>query len=44
MRSRGCSPAAVPVGLLAILFGFLLPHRHLRGAGEVTVDTVIAPH
>jgi hypothetical protein len=36
--------SAVPVGLLAILFGYLLPQRPLRGAGEVTVDTVIAPH
>jgi EmrB/QacA subfamily drug resistance transporter len=33
--------AAVPVGLLALLFGILLPHRALRGAGEVTVDTVL---
>ena len=36
--------SAVPVGLLAILFGVLLPQRELRGAAEVTVDTVIAPH
>jgi MFS family permease len=36
--------SAVPVGLLAILFGALLPQRELRDAGEVTVDTVIAPH
>ncbi len=35
--------SAVPVGLLAILFGCLLPQRPLRGAGEVTVDTVITP-
>jgi EmrB/QacA subfamily drug resistance transporter len=39
--------AAVPVGLLAILFGWLLPQRELRGVGdgtEVTIDTVITPH
>ena len=39
--------SAVPVGLLAILFGWLLPQRPLRGVGdgtEVTIDTVIAPH
>jgi hypothetical protein len=39
--------SAVPVGLLAILFGCLLPQRPLRGVGEgieVTIDTVIAPH
>ena len=34
---------AVPVGLFAILFGFLLPHRPLRDTRAVTVDTVIAP-
>jgi EmrB/QacA subfamily drug resistance transporter len=34
---------AVPVGLLAILFGVLLPHRPLRDTGTVTVDAVIAP-
>ena len=34
--------SAVPVGLLAILFGWLLPEHPLRG-GEVTVDTVVAP-
>jgi MFS family permease len=39
--------SAVPVGLLAILFGYLLPQRPLRGVGDgtdVTIDTVIAPH
>jgi MFS family permease len=36
--------SAVPVGLLAIVFGCLLPHRELRGASELTVDTVVAPH
>ncbi|HLM16730.1 MAG TPA: MDR family MFS transporter [Acidimicrobiia bacterium] len=39
--------SAVPVGLLAILFGCLLPQRPLRGVGdgsEVTIDTFIAPH
>ncbi len=35
--------AAVPVGLFAIFFGFLLPHRALRDTGEVVVDVVIAP-
>ncbi len=33
--------AAVPVGLLAILFGILLPHRALRETGHVTLDAVI---
>jgi len=33
--------AAVPVGLLAIVFGFLLPHRSLRGAGAF--DAVVDP-
>jgi MFS family permease len=36
--------SAIPIGLLAVLFGYLLPQRPLRGAGEVTVDAVIAPH
>jgi EmrB/QacA subfamily drug resistance transporter len=35
--------SAVPVGLLAILFGWLLPERELRGPGEVTVDAVVTP-
>jgi EmrB/QacA subfamily drug resistance transporter len=35
---------AVPIGLLVLLFACLLPHHELRGAGEVTVDTVIVPH
>jgi EmrB/QacA subfamily drug resistance transporter len=35
--------SAVPVGLLAILFGILLPQRELRGAGELTVDAVVTP-
>jgi EmrB/QacA subfamily drug resistance transporter len=32
---------AVPVGLLAILFGILLPSRPLRDTGHVTVDAVL---
>ena len=35
--------SAVPIGLLAVLFGWLLPQRELRGAGEVIVDTVVTP-
>jgi Na+/melibiose symporter-like transporter len=35
--------SAVPVALLALLFAVLIPQRELRGAGEVTVDTVITP-
>jgi MFS family permease len=34
---------AVPVGLLAILFGILLPHWPLRDSGHVTVDAVVTP-
>ncbi len=40
--------SAVPVALLAILFGVLLPQRPLRGVGDgdgaVTIETVIVPH
>jgi MFS family permease len=40
---------AVPVGLLALLFGWLLPERPLRGSADgagshVTIDAVITPH
>ncbi len=37
---------AVPIGLLAILFGVLLPQRPLRGADELAaagIDAVITP-
>lgn len=34
---------AVPVGLLAILVGFLLPHRTLRETGHVALDAVVTP-
>jgi EmrB/QacA subfamily drug resistance transporter len=36
--------SAVPIGLLAILFGVLLPQRELRTAHDVTIDAVVAPH
>ena len=32
------------VVVFAILFGWILPQRDLRGAGEVSVDAVVAPH
>ena len=38
--------SAVPVGLLAILFGWLLPQRPLRGADELAdagIDAVVTP-
>jgi hypothetical protein len=34
---------AVPVGILAILFGILLPHWPLRDTDHVTVDAVVTP-